>query len=150
MVNETQIIPQMPTFGRRMYRTSYLILLSSYSAWYNNLVVCLALSLLVFITSVMYWSNPTNGWKRKLDMTCVMVSLIYQLCYLALWLDLEAYLAYLACITLMALYYGMARYYGRVLLDYDMSSRYHVGVHIVGNISNLVLYDALGVNYLGW
>ena len=149
MTEDKKVIIQISKFSRRIYLTSYLILVSIYSAWYNNLLSCLALSILVFTTSVLYWSNPINSWRRNLDITCVSIALIYQVFYLSWWLEMRSRLVYLTNVIFVLFCYGMARYHGRVKLEYDMASRYHMGVHLFANISNLVLYDALGINYLG-
>ncbi len=37
----------------------------------------------------------------------------------------------------------IARRYGRVYHDFDVASKWHMGIHIWGNISNVILYYEL-------
>ena len=46
--------------------------------------------------------------------------------------------------------YGCSRYFSFTRNDKDTSSCFHCGLHAMGNVGNLILYDSLGVNWLGW
>jgi hypothetical protein len=88
----------------------------------------------VLSTSLLYWSYPTYGFRRTLDMTVVQAGVWYMI-----W---QAYgtpyaLLYYGCIGLC-----MASYAGSLLLfrrGYIWPSTYlHSYVHIGGNIANAV------------
>lgn len=134
---------QKPEYSIRLYRTCYLMLVSMYSAWVHGIIDCFALSILVFSTSILYWRFPVDGWRRKLDMICANGSLLYQTLYKAPQIEWIPACLYYSMVIFVVIFYRNARFYGRVYHDYDMASRYHMLVHIFGNMGNLVLYQAL-------
>lgn len=105
---------------------------------------------MVLLTSVNYWRHPVFGLRRNLDMLTCACSLSYQLLLAVTEVEPAPRNAYLATVVAGLGCYGCSRYYSFVLRDKDISSRFHCGLHVLGNMGNLVLYDSMGVNQLGW
>ena len=122
------------------------------SCYYNNLFYGMLRSIMILCTSLLYWYNPVDGWRRKLDMVICNIFLGCQFFYTALFLPtvLSIILYYTLCFVVMYCYY-MARYHGRKKNpDFYQASIWHSGIHIFGNIANLVLFDGIGKNIIGW
>lgn len=139
-----------PCFSRRIFRVAWLSLPTSLaSAIYNQLYDSIAISALVFLTSLNYWRHPTAGTRRNLDMAATWSSLSYQVFYRSAALPGRTRAAYFASVLVCGGWYAAARHHGRVKRDFDTSSACHVMLHVFGNVSNLMLYDALGTRALG-
>lgn len=125
-----------PRYSRRILYTSNVIWLSILASVLYEIYTCTLLTLLVWITSVMYWSHPVKGLRRTLDMACTAVSLAYHF-YLAS----TAYqqMMYFTIVTIGISFYLLAR----ISDDQNCSSFYHCIMHLCGNISNLVLYSSI-------
>jgi hypothetical protein len=142
---------QLPQFSRRIYRSSQLACFSIGGTWYNGLLDNFFLTTAVLFSSLLYWRDPVDGWRRKLDMICANGTVLYQVVYSARFLPTQAAtLAHFASVVLAASCYLGARHFGRTKGDFDNASKCHVAMHILGNISNVLLYDALGKNHLSW
>ena len=103
------------------------------------------------LTSLFYWKNPVDGFRRKLDILCANGCICYQLIFTANELPILARTSYTAIAMACLWFYLTARNFGRRKIpDYDMSSRWHMCIHIFGNIGNLILYDGIGKRYINW
>ena len=143
------VLPQQ--YSARILRISFLTLASIGSSIYHSQWVNTCLSSLVFFTSVNYWRHPTFGWRRNLDIVCAVGALSYQGIATAYQTKYPgARHIYWAAVSAGLAFYAMAFYSGRVLKNLNYSSALHCGVHICGNIGNLILYDSLGKNCLGF
>ena len=121
------------------------------AAWYNGLDDNFLVATLVLLSSLLYWHDPADGWRRKLDMFCANGTVLYQVAYSVRFLPTTAaVLAHLASVVLAASCYLGARHFGRAEGDFDSASKCHVLLHVLGNMSNILLYDALGRNHAGW
>lgn len=147
-----------PKFSRRILLASSLMLLSFAAAAYNGLVDNASLALLVFCSSINYWRYPIVGWRRSVDMCCACGSLAYQVFYTSRHTTPQARLCYVGTVVLGGLFYSLARALnhslgsvpGRRDLALNVSSACHVALHVCGNVGNLILYDALGTNWMRW
>jgi hypothetical protein len=142
---------QLDKYSRRLFYSSTITVLSVYSAWYNELYYAMMRSLLVLSTSLIYWYNPTDGLRRQIDIISSNGCIGYQYIYMSRELPLITWIVY--TITIMACIgcYAMARYYGRKYEpDFDMASQYHISIHILGNLGNIILYDGIGIHYINW
>lgn len=143
------VLPQQ--YSARILRISFLTLASIGSSIYHGQWINTCLSSLVFFTSVNYWRNPTFGWRRNFDIVCAVGALSYQGIATAYQTKYPgARHIYWAAVSAGLAFYAMAFYSGRVLKNLNYSSALHCGVHICGNIGNLILYDSLGKNCLGF
>ena len=140
---------QHKKYSRRLFYSSFLAILSVYSAWYNRLYYATIRSFLVLCTSVLYWNDPKEGFIRKIDMISANGCIGYQWLYDSMKLSMIPWTFYTATIIGCLLCYFNARHYGRKPRpDFDMASRWHMCIHILGNIGNLILYDGIGRQYL--
>lgn len=163
-----------PQFSRRLLASSLLSLVSLASAAYNGCNGCLGCATLVLLTSINYWRHPLFGafslplappahplalsfpfaWlcigvRRNLDILACAGSLAYQLSVAAKG-EPGPRNAYFSSVAAGLGCYGFSRYYSFTRCNKDVSSWFHCGLHFFGNVGNLILYDSLGVNWLGW
>lgn len=104
----------------------------------------------VLCTSINYWRLATKGWRRNLDMVSALLGSIYQVGFASARMPGNGQLGYLACWGAGLLCYLVARHYGRIRRDFDTSSKWHCALHACENLGNVMLYDGLGVNWMGW
>ena len=94
---------------------------------------------IVLCTSLLYWARPTPGARRALDVGCVQLCFWWQL-YRAWGAEYGA--AYYALQALGVAAYGCSLYFEYRIKWFWVSTLFHgVGVHVVGNASNMVLYS---------
>ena len=142
---------QLPQFSYRIFYSSWLSWFSVIGAYYNKLYDNFILNALCTLFSIIYWYDPIEGYRRKLDIIFINGTLLYQINYtvnlLPTILSLQIY--YLSVIIFI-FFYICALYFGRIKNDFNLASKCHVLLHIFGNISNLILYDAICHNHLSW
>lgn len=118
-----------------LYRLSYLSLLSGSYALYQGHYDLALVPFGVFLTSINYWRHPTKSWRRSIDITYVTCCLLYQT-YRSFGASNQFwYLIILIC--------GMACFpFGEYYRTRNptKSALWHGGVHLLGNVSNCVLY----------
>ena len=143
---------QMPKYSNKLFYTSMLTAVSVLSSYYNNLFYANLRSCSILFTSLLYWYNPIDGWRRKFDMINCNILLGYQLFYTSFFLpSVLCKILYYAISIIVIFCYYMARYNGRKKNpDFYQASIWHSGIHIFGNIANLILYDGIGKNLIGW
>ena len=119
-----------------MYTIAWLSFPSGIYAITQNYYDLALVPLGVWITSLTYWKKPTYGWRRNLDMIYVVSGLCYQL-YRSL--DAENRNAYIIILSVGVIFYPISN----IILPNSawLSTIAHSMVHILGNISNLVLYS---------
>jgi hypothetical protein len=123
-------------YSNRIFYTSLVSLLSVFLALYLQLYNFAFISSSVLLSSVIYWNNPINNIRRKIDICIVINSSIYQTYNSILYLQNNNLLLYI-----FLLYLGSICYYkARKNKNQDISSKWHCMIHIIGNISNIVLY----------
>ncbi|KAF0697789.1 Aste57867_11548 [Aphanomyces stellatus] len=125
-----------PRFSSRLFRSSWLTAASVYSAAHHDLWACFAMTLVVLLTSLNYWRHPVHGWRRNIDMFAVFAGSAYHLyCSFSCASSLHQ-LLYYAFVSKTIYCYSQAR----AAPNKDISSRWHMTMHLVGNVGNLVLY----------
>lgn len=135
---------QSPKYSTRLFWSSSTIIISVCSALYNHLYYSSIHSLIVLFTSLLYWIHPIDGIRRKIDIVAVNGSIIYQLKYLTYDIPFYAKYCYVSSCVFCLCFYMMARHYGRrEIPDYDMACRWHMCIHVFGNIGNVILYNGL-------
>jgi hypothetical protein len=72
-------ISLLPQHYNYLWRLSWLHLPSAIYAINRGYYSCGILSGTVFLTSLNYWRNPEEGWRRRLDILCVRAALGYHL-----------------------------------------------------------------------
>ena len=137
-------------YKNRLFLSSFSALISIYSAFHNKLYYAYLRSIIVLFTSLLYWYHPTDGIRRKMDMICVNTFSLFQLFYTANYLSFTAWLLYICNTTMCLVFYMIARYFGRKKNpNYNISSIFHILLHLFGNIGNIILFDGVGLNYFG-
>jgi hypothetical protein len=133
------IIPR--EYSLRIYKASYLCLISSVYSLYNKKYSVFFVASSVFLTSINYWKNPISGIRKKIDVTTVIVGLsynIYQISKTNIYYILFFYLN----ILMGGICYYIATTYGKKM-EFNKSTKWHVGIHVTANISNLILVRGL-------
>ena len=92
----------------------------------------------VWITSINYWRAPDYGWRRYADISFVHVSLSY---HLFLSLRAEYRYQYWVCLGAAITFYPLGCYLHSKKNGRWLSTLCHGMVHILGNISNVILYS---------
>lgn len=138
-----------PRFARRILWASTLTWSSILSAAYNGLPINFVLACSVYATTLNYWRRPTYGWRRNVDILCSCGSLGYQALVTAFQTSEAGRHAYWAAVAAGCACYLGGRYVSKTSGNLNLSSRLHVGVHLMGNVGNVCLYDSLGANVLG-
>ena len=126
-----------PEQCRVIFNVSFLTLGSCVYAIYNGHYDFAVCSGVVFFTSINYWRKPTYCWRRKLDMICVKLALIYHLyrAYRAQYM-IEYYTIMFFALNFypLGIYYHEKKLYWRATIS-------HSGLHIFSNIGNYILYS---------
>lgn len=128
-----------------LWRSSWCSLISGcyaiYTQHYSHAIPCYV----VLLTSLNYWHYPVQtSWSRFLDITCVKLALAYHL--ITAYSMSNAIPYYIITATGLATYQLGVELYKR---DYWRASVYaHVIVHVLGNISNMILYSSVPLSPL--
>lgn len=122
--------------ARIIQNLSWLALFGAIIAAYKNYYAMSILSLIVWGTSLLYWSNPTYGIRRNIDIFFVMCAL-----GLHLWNAFYSThkIPYYILTTIGVAFYSVGAYYQRHNLAWA-ACFFHGGVHVLAHISNLILY----------
>jgi len=122
---------------RFIYKVSFLSVFSALYALYKRHYDMALVPAGVFLTSVNYWRKPDYSWRRYVDMSCVTVSLSYQMfrAYKSENAKMYYFLVFLSICS-----FEIAKYYYRRKL-YWHSAYAHSMLHIIANLSNFVLYS---------
>jgi hypothetical protein len=126
-------------YGRMISRLSPLSIISGLYALGQGHTLSIAIvPLSIGCTTYLYWHNPTYSWRRNLDMFTVVTCCLYQT-YRALDADYTYYYMLFQCMGIFSYLCGMYCYYQRNLTHLGMV--YHMGIHILPNIGNIILYS---------
>ncbi len=123
-------------YGQWIVRMGYLIPISILHAYLRGHIVLAACSVAGCTTTILYWSKPTRGFRRTLDLIVIQLSLWSHLNHAwksNVWFD------YLTLITCAAATYPVGHaLQAKGYLDLAMSC--HVILHIFVFIANNYLY----------
>ncbi len=137
MSQDTLVVPR--NYGQMIAHLAPISILSGlYGLWMGHGFDIVIVPFSVGCTTYLYWHNPTYSWRRNLDMATVTVMCLYQ-AYRALYAEyMFMYLLFHA--TGIASYLcGMHYYYNKE--EHYIGMLFHVGIHILPNIGNMVLYS---------
>ncbi len=120
-----------------IWRTSWVCILSTLYAAYRGHWELVPVPGGVFLTSILYWSKPNDMFYRRLDMTYVISSFMYQN-YIA-W-GAENALPYYVLYIITCACFPISRYLFQA--GYRWESFYiHAMMHILANLCNCILYS---------
>lgn len=131
-----------PQYSARLFRSSLTTCVSIALAVRHELWTCAVMALLVLLTSLNYWRDPVVGWRRSVDMTAVFVGISYHI-YCSYALSEQRALQALYALFLLQTAYCYRR--ARNAPTQDASSAWHCGVHVSGNVANVLLYTGLAL-----
>eukprot|EP01084_Bolivina_argentea_P017434 32564_1 len=129
--------------GTATFIASFMILTSMFASSYNQLPFAMFSSTLIFCTSLNYWREPTDGFRRRMDITCVAVTWLLQLFLVMPMAPRPAQIAYFI-ISLI----GIGSYFiGRHFSFTDegeepnhlIATVFHIILHLLANVGNVVL-----------
>lgn len=141
--SEQRVLPE--EFSRRLFYTSQLsgisVLLSLYYGQYDFA----AFAVLVLFNSINYWRYPVRGLRRNVDILCAAAACLYQM-QASFGLGSQLYFtAYWVTALAGVFSYHMARRSDQLQGDVDAASRWHMGLHVFGNVSNAFLYHGFSL-----
>ena len=117
-------------------KISFLSLIAAFYAIYKDYYELALIPFGVFLTSIIYWYKPTNCWRKTLDITYVKFALVYNIIRAY---NSEYYILYYITVFISLCFYPLGIYlYNKQL--YWESTYAHSMVHIIANISNIILY----------
>ena len=119
-----------------LYCSSWLALLSgSYALWKEKIDIALCIYA-VFITSILYWKQPSNtSWRQYLDMTVTKIVLLYELFRVY---NAQYCLHCYALVAISAICYVSSCYLVKHRACWQ-SVGFHFFVHLLSNIANVLL-----------
>ena len=134
--NSTSLIYQ-PRHSRILWRASWLFLGTAAYATYQQHYDLAIAPAGIFLTSINYWRHPTYSIRRTADIICVWIATGYTLtrtltaqhsfiCYII-------YIFAFACYPISNMYLRQGNHTHSMLL--------HALMHVIGNISNIILYS---------
>jgi hypothetical protein len=127
-------------YSRRIFYSGMLSIISVAVSLYFGLYDFTIIATVVLVNSINYWRHPVTGWRRNIDMICAIGACLYQM-IVSFGLESQGYFMSYWITGFLAIFsYRMARRYGRISRNLDMASRWHMGLHIMGNASNVILY----------
>lgn len=119
-----------------IWRTSWLALLSSFYALYNNNYKITISSGCIFISSVNYWRKPDYSWRRYADMVNVNIIFLYNHYYSYNTIYAKYYYTIIS-IAIMFYFLGIYYYKNNKLWE---STICHIMLHVCTNIvSNIIV-----------
>ena len=121
-----------------IWKMSFLSLFSAAYAYLNGHYDLALVPGGIFITSINYWRNPLySSWRRTLDINYVRIGLTYQLIRAY---NSQYYKLYYPVIFTSLIFYPISFYYYDKKL-YWRSAYAHSMLHILANVSNIILYS---------
>ena len=127
----------LPEQSRFLWNISWFSLVSALFASFMGKYDLAIVPGSVFITSLNYWRDPDYSWRRWLDMGVVITTCAYQ--------GIRAYSAenariYYCIMGLAASCFPIGCYFYSLKMLWP-STLCHAGVHIFGNMANIILYS---------
>lgn len=129
-----------------LWRISWLALGATAYAMYNNHYEFAPFTFMVFLTSINYWRKPDYSWRRYCDMVAVQIAFWYHIvrAYQSEYHTIYYITAWTAagCFPISIYYYKKNMYWH--------STYSHSMIHILGNMSHIILYSGYVVPMLSW
>lgn len=126
-------------YSNRILYTASLCILSMIVAYSCRLYDCMFVVFLVFVSSINYWRNPVYGIRRNMDIGIVIFSLVY---LVTRSFRCKYQLYYIICVSLAILSFVISIHFYENQ-NYDFTSLFHVYLHILSNVGNVVLFIGL-------
>lgn len=127
-----------PRQAQLIVNAAWLSAASGAFAWWRGHADLALVPLSVCATSLLYWRAPTLGLRRRIDICVVQLGLWWQL-WRAAGADYGGWYVLLTSIGIASFLLGV--YCSRVLKSTWASTFLHIGVHVLGNAANVILYS---------
>lgn len=127
-----------PPQARKLFLSSHLTAVSVAAAAYRGAYGCAAATSVVLGTSRNYWRHPVRGARRNADMAAVAACAAYQI---AVARGSSRRKEFGAIVTMAAVLYAGAR----AAASSVRSSWLHLGMHVLANVANVVMYEGLNL-----
>jgi hypothetical protein len=137
-MEENLIVPLK--YARLVQKSSLAMLIPITSSLYYRQYDLTISKSIVWITTNLYWKRPINGWRRKIDITCVLLTTAHHL-YRARTLGC----IYPVFVGLAASCYLLSYYFYKKGGDHNIkiSVYLHILLHVIAYVSNSVMYANL-------
>ena len=129
-------------YSKKIYNASYLCLISFLYAIKKQQFKLSIVPMSIFITSINHWRNPIIGWRRNLDIVTVYTGITYNIINAYYIPNNRNKLMYYCILSSSMSCYPLSLYLynnNNILL----STYSHVILHVLANISNLILYKTI-------
>jgi hypothetical protein len=126
LINPYYNKPLINPYHTRMFMSSFLFLLLSLIANFQDLYILGLVDFLLFLTSVNYWNYPIKGSRRNIDISMVVIfSLVHIYWTWHIVDDIREII--LVCVTSIAALYFCAKLGN----DHNHSSAFHTTMHVI-------------------
>ena len=125
-----------PDQAKTIWWMAWLTMASVVAATYMGYYDMALLSLIVLITSLLYWSNPTYCWRRNLDIIAVQIALWWHM-YRAISAENRVPYFIIVGVGSLAFMAGWALFSAGSTWAGTLA---HVVLHLCANLSNIILY----------
>lgn len=124
-------------YANILWYVSWLSLASAIYAWRRGHYDLAAVPGGVWITSINYWRKPDYSWRRYVDIGYVHAALLYQVLRAH---ESEYRMVYYPILAIGCMCFPAGVVYHK-RSDFQTSTWCHVMVHVLGNVSNVILYS---------
>ena len=132
---ENTVLPQ--ELANLLWYVSWLSLASAMYAWNRGHYDLAIVPGGVWITSLNYWRKPNYSWRRYVDIGYVHLGLMYQILRAK---DSQHQRIYYTILAIGCGFFPFGIYFHKKI-DLPTSTWCHVMVHVLGNVSNVILYS---------
>jgi hypothetical protein len=132
---EELVLP--PNYAKILWNVSWLSLASAVYACHRGYYDLAIVPGGVWITSINYWRKPDYSWRRYVDMGYVHTALVYQLLRAH---NSEHQRIYYTVLAIGCVFFPLGVYFHKKM-DVRKSTWCHGMVHLLGNVSNVILYS---------
>ena len=116
---------------------SGLSFITAFYGFYRGHYLYASLPFTVACTTILYWMNPINCWRRYLDMFVAMGGYAFHLISAT---NAQYAIPYYICKIVSMICYPIGHFFHN--LGYIWAGTlWHSGVHIFGNIATIILYS---------
>jgi hypothetical protein len=116
---------------------SGLSFVSAFYGFYRGHYFFACLPLTVACTTILYWINPIDCWRRYIDMFVAIGGMTVQLLFA---INAEYAIPYYLFKISAMICYPIGHYFHN-LGHIWLGTLWHSGIHILGNIANVILYS---------
>ena len=110
-------------------------------ALYSKLYVYCIMDTFVWLCGINYWRNPQyNSWRRMIDIGAILIVGSY---HLRDQLLIRNYVSIFYCHILLLVFGSYWKARKSRIQSLQQSTKWHIGVHFLGTLSNIVAYANL-------